>query len=159
MWIPQKRKGCLCVCLQAGPSHLPLCRARAAPAHLRRAGTPPRPPRWPLRHEASALPPRSSGERGGARAAGGRGCSADWSRGPGRTRAGRKPTFLPNMIGSVFPFSPITDARAVFAALGLGEPACQSIAVLGVELRLLRGGVRETSALPGSGYCCFCVSG
>ncbi|KAM7248674.1 hypothetical protein CapIbe_000713 [Capra ibex] len=125
----------------------PLCQARAAPAHLRRAGTPPRPPRWPLRHEASALPPRSSGERGGACAAGGRGCSADWSRGPGRTRADRKPPSLPNLIGSVFPFPPITDARAVFDALGLSEPVCQSIAVLGVALRLLGGeGVRETEA-------------
>lgn len=41
-------------------------------------GTPPRSPRWPLRHEASAQPPRSSRERGGAREAGGRSCSPDW---------------------------------------------------------------------------------
>lgn len=58
-------------------------------------GTPPRPPRWPLRHEASAQPPRSSEERGGARVSRGRGCSAEWSRGRGRIRAGRKPPPCP----------------------------------------------------------------
>lgn len=54
-------------------------------------GTTPRSPRWPLRHEASAQPPRSSRERGGVPAAGGRGCSADWPPGGGRVLAGRKP--------------------------------------------------------------------
>ena len=147
MWVPRTRKDCLCVCLPAGPSHLPsaepgrrqLTWGGQGRRHGRRDGR--YGTRPPLRRRVALGRGAGRARReGGAAAPTGR-------RGPGRTRANRKPPSLPNLIGSVFPFPPITDARAVFATLGLGEPACQSIAVLGEELGLLRGeGVRETEA-------------
>lgn len=88
-----RRKKRLFVHLPASKAVSPfLFLASVAPAHLREGTeTPPRPPRWPFRHEASAPPPRSSRERGGARAADGRSCTAERPRGRRRICAGRKP--------------------------------------------------------------------
>lgn len=82
------------------PVHLPadkavspsLSRASAAPAHLTRA---PRRRRGRRDGRYGTRPPLSrrvalGGGAGRARRAGGRSCSADWPRGRGRIRAGRK---------------------------------------------------------------------
>lgn len=93
---------------------------------------PPRPPRWPLGHEASALPPRSSGERGGARGEWA-GLLCGLAARPRADPRGQETPSLPHLIGSAAPFPPITDARAICAAPRVGGPLCQSSVMLGVE--------------------------
>lgn len=99
---------------------------------------PPRPPRWPLGHEASALPPRSSGERGGARGEWA-GLLCGLAARPRADPRGQETPSLPHLIGSAAPsLLSLTRERSALRHEWAGPSVNQALCWVWSELRRLR---------------------